>query len=158
AAAVGWSVVVLLLAVVLFRWPVVAGHFADQTITSTVGGVVGALDGNADGTPPAVAAASSVHESIFYQNWLAGKFAGADSPTARKYGPALFKSQALTWREAAILEHDPQRGQQIIEDKQQRFEDIADKVQEEDPAAYEYLTGKQSDTRVGYAILGTVAT
>src|SRR5262245_59720333 len=37
AAAVGWSVVVLFLAVVLFRWPVVAGHFADQTITSTVG-------------------------------------------------------------------------------------------------------------------------
>ena len=80
------------------------------------------------------------------------------SPTARKYGPALFKSQALTWREAAILENDPERGQQIIEDKQQRFEDIADKVQEEDPAAYEYLTGQQSDTRVGYAILGTVAT
>jgi len=158
AAAVGWAVVVLLLAVVLFRWPVVAGHFADQTITSTVGGVAGGLNGNAEGTPPAVAASSSVHESIFYQNWLAGEFGDADSPTARKYGPALFKAQALTWREAAILEQDPERGQQIIEQKQEQFEDIAARVQEEDPAAYEYLTGHQSDTRVGYAILGTVAT
>jgi hypothetical protein len=158
AAAVGWAVVVLLLAVVLFRWPVVAGHVADETITSTVGGVVGGLNGNAEGTPPAVAASSSVHESIFYQNWLAGEFGDADSPTARKYGPELFKAQALTWREAAVLEQDPERGRRIIEDKQERFEDIADQVQDEDPAAYEYLTGHQSDTRVGYAILGTVAT
>jgi len=158
AAAVGWAVVVLLLAVVLFRWPVVAGHFADESITATVGGVVGGLNGNAEGTPPAVAASSSVHESIFYQNWLAGEFGDAESPTARKYGPGLFKAQALTWREAAILESDPDRGRQIIEDKQQRFEDIAEQVQEEDPAAYEYLTGHQSDTRVGFAILGFVAT
>jgi hypothetical protein len=158
AAAVGWAVVVLILATVLFRWPVMAGHFADQTVTSTVGGVVGGLNGNDRDTPPAVAASSSVHESIFYNNWLAGEFGSADSPTARKYGPGLFKSQALTWREAAILQSDPERGQQIIEDKRERFEEIAEQVQEEDPAAYEYLTGHQSDTRVGYAILGTVAT
>ena len=31
-------------------------------------------------------------------------------------------------------------------------------MKEADPAAYEYLMGKQSDTRVGFAILGTVAT
>ena len=158
AAAVGWAVVVLILAAVLFRWPVVAGHFADETVTSTVGGVVGGLNGNHDDTPPAVVASSTVHESVLYQNWLAGEFGDADSETARKYGPELFKAQALTWREAAILENDPERGQQIIEDKQERFEEIAEQVQEEDPAAYEYLTGHQSDTRVGYAILGTVAT
>ncbi len=158
AAAVGWAVVVLVLAAVLFRWPVVAGHFADQTVTSTVGGVVGGLNGNDRDTPPAIAASSAVHESIFYQNWLAGEFGDADSRTARKYGPELFKAQALTWREAAILESDPERGEEIIEDKQERFEDVAAQVKEDDPAAYQYLTGHQSDTRVGYAILGAVAT
>jgi hypothetical protein len=158
AGAIAWAAVVLILAAVLFRWPIVAGHFADQTVTSTVGGVVGGLNGHDEQTPPAVVASSSVHESIFYNNWLAGQFGTADSATARKYGPELFKAQALTWRQAAILESDPDRGQQIIEDKQERFEEVADRVQQEDPAAYEYLTGHQSDTRVGYAILGTVAT
>jgi hypothetical protein len=157
AAAVGWAVVVLVLAVVLFRWPVVAGHFADDTVTSTVGSVTGGLNNNSD-VRPSVAASSNVHESIFYQNWLAGQFGSSDSQTARQYGPELFKAQALTWREAAILESDPERGQQIIEDKQEQFEEVAADVKEADPAAYEYLMGKQSDTRVGYAILGTVAT
>nr|MDQ4007539.1 hypothetical protein [Actinomycetota bacterium] len=158
AAAVGWAIVVLLAATLLFRWPVASGHFADQTVTSTVGGVVSGLNGNDRDTPPAVAASSSVHGSIFYQGWLAGEFGTADSATARRFGPALFKAQALTWREAAILENHPERGQEIIEAKQERFEEVAEQVRETDPAAYEYLTGKQSDTRVGYAILGTVAT
>jgi hypothetical protein len=157
AAAVGWAVVVLVLAAVLFRWPVVAGHFADETVTSTVGSVTGGLNNNSD-VRPSVAASSNVHESIFYQNWLAGQFGSSDSQTARQYGPELFKAQALTWREAAILESDPERGQQIVEDKQEQFEEVAADVKEADPAAYEYLMGKQSDTRVGYAILGTVAT
>ncbi|MGH3357017.1 MAG: hypothetical protein ACRDOJ_14055, partial [Nocardioidaceae bacterium] len=157
AAAVGWALAVLFLAVALFRWPVVAGHFADDTVTTTLGSVAGALNSQEE-VSPAVAVSSSVHESILYRNWLAGEFGSAESSAARQYGPELFKAQALTWREAAILEADPDRGQEIIEDKKERFEEVAADIKEADPAAYEYLTGKQSDTRVGYALLSTVAT
>ena len=33
-----------------------------------------------------------------------------------------------------------------------------DKIQDEDPEAYEYLTGERSETRVGYAVLSAVGT
>ena len=91
---------------------------------------------------PGTAVASNVEESILYRAWLAGTLGSPDSATAEKYGPDLFRAQALTWREASILEADPEQGKQIIEEKKQAWEDVAGKIQDEDPEAYEYLTGQ----------------
>ena len=74
-----------------------------------------------------------------------------------QYGPDLFKAQALTWREAATVQRDPAAGKEIIEAKQDDWQRLAARVQDDDPSAYEHLTGKRSDTRVGYAVLSTVA-
>ncbi|GAB3785521.1 hypothetical protein GCM10027601_21130 [Nocardioides ungokensis] len=153
AAAVGWALIVVLLATALFRWPVEAGRAADATVTGTLGMVVSRLDGNGPDVDPGTAVASNVDESIFYRAWLAGELGSPDSEVAKKYGPALFKAQALDWHQAAILESDPDRGEQIIQDKEDQWKDIASKIQDEDPEAYEYLTGKRSETRIGYAIL-----
>ncbi|HSE71135.1 MAG TPA: hypothetical protein VLA97_10290 [Nocardioidaceae bacterium] len=156
AAAIGWALMVVLVATAIFKWPIAAGHFADDTVTSTLGTVVGEMNGPGSTRKPGTAVASNVHESIFYTSWLAGTLGSTDSDTARKYGPELFKAQALTWREAQIVQADPDRGEEIIEDKRDRFGEIADEIRESDPAAYEHLTGKRSDTRVGYAFLTTV--
>jgi uncharacterized membrane protein len=157
AASIGWALMVILVATAIFKWPIVAGHFADDTVIATLGAVVGDLNDEHESKNPGVTVASNVHESIFYSSWLAGTLGSTDSATAKRYGPDLFKAQALTWSEAAIVHNDPQRGEQIIEEKQQRFEDIAAEIQDSDPTAYEHLTGKRSDTRVGYALLATVA-
>ena len=82
----------------------------------------------------------------------------ADSATAREYGPQLFKAQALTWREAAAAEDDPERAKEIFAAKQERWNEVADQVKESDPEAYENLRGTRSETRVGYALLSAVAT
>ena len=156
AAAIGWAMMVVLIATAIFKWPIAAGHFADDTVTSTLGVVVGDLSGDRRPPAPGVTVASNVHESIFYSSWLAGTLGSTDSATARKYGPELFKSQALTWHQAEIVQTDPERGQQIIADKQERFEEIAAQIEDDDPAAYEHLTGKRSDTRVGYAVLSAL--
>jgi hypothetical protein len=153
AGAVGWALIVILLTTALFRWPVQAGQAVDATVTGTLGSVVSRLDGNGADVDPGTAVASSVSESIFYRAWLAGTLGSPDSETAKKYGPDLFKAQALTWREAAILESDPDTGEEIIEEKQEDWKDVADQIKDEDPEAYEYLTGKRSETRVGYAML-----
>lgn len=158
AGAVGWAMIVLLLATALVRWPVEAGQAADATVTSTLGGTVSKIDGNSTAVDPGVAVASSVSESIHYRAWLAGTFGSADSPAAQKYGADLFKAQALTWREAQIVESDPVLGEALIEDKQEEWKEIAEQVEDEDPEAYEYLTGKRSETRLGYALLSTVGT
>ena len=38
AAAIGWALLVMVLVTMVFRWPLVAGHAADETVTSTLGG------------------------------------------------------------------------------------------------------------------------
>ena len=100
AGAVGWALIVVILATALFRWPIEAGHAADATVSGTIGEVVGHLDGNDTGTDPGTAVASQVHEAILYRSWLAGTLGSPDSATAKKYGAELFQAQALTWREA----------------------------------------------------------
>lgn len=159
AAALGWALLVMMLATVLFRWPVVAGQAADVTVTSTMSAVTTALgqnDANGRSTTGEVAAAG-LHDALLYQVWLGGQFGDANSVTARRYGPALFDAQALTWAEAATLNADPAAGQQIFEAKKAKFTQIAAQVQATDPDAYEYLTGRRSDARVGFAALALLA-
>lgn len=154
-SAIGWALLIMVIATVIFRWPLVAGHAADQTVTSVMSTVTGALneDEDADGTSPGGQATANLHTSLLYQAWLGGQFGDANTAVATKYGPAIFDAQALTWREAEILRNDPGRGQQIIKDKQEKFEATASKIKAEDPDAYEYLVGRRSDARVGYAFL-----
>jgi hypothetical protein len=158
ASAVGWALIVMMVATALFRWPLAAGQFADNLVGGTLGQAVGQLDGTDVTDDPGIAVASHVEESILYRSWLAGTLGSPDSETARKYGPDLFKAQALTWREADLVQRDPEKGKALIEYKQNKWKEIAAKIQKEDPDAYENLTGKRSETRVGYAILSSLAT
>jgi hypothetical protein len=157
AGAIGWALLVMVLATVIFRWPLVAGHAADQTVTTTLGAVTGGLNGRPNGSAGQETVAN-MHEALLYQAWLGGTFGNADAEVAKRYGPALFDAQAMTWREAEILRTDPAAGQRIIEAKEQKFVDTAAKVKDADPDAYEYLVGRRSDTRMGYAILAAFAT
>lgn len=157
ASAIGWSLLVILLATALFRWPIQAGRLADNTVTSTLGATVSQFDGHGPNVDPGTAVSSNVVSSIFYRSWLAGTLGNSDSRTAKKYGPRLFKAHALTWREAALLERNPERGKSVIEAKQIEWKAVASEIKSADPQAYEYLTGKKSETRVGYAVLSTVA-
>jgi uncharacterized membrane protein len=157
AASVGWALMVVLLATAIFRWPLAAGHFADETVTSILGSVVGGINGGSTDVTPSKTIGSNVQESIFYSSWLAGTLGSTDSPTAKKYGGQLFKAQALTWHEAYVVQRDPEAGKRIIEAKKDAFQTIASQIESRDPAAYEHLTGRRSDTRVGYAILSTLA-
>jgi hypothetical protein len=155
--AVGWALLVIAVAAALFRWPVHAGHLADDTVTTSLGTVVDALQPG-EAQDPAVSVASHVQSSILYTSWLAGQLGSATSPTAEKYGADLFDAQTLTWDEAQTLRDDPDAAARIIEDKQAAYTQIADAIRSDDPAAYQHLTGKRSDTRVAYAFLATLAT
>jgi len=154
-AAVGWAAFIMVVATALFQWPVEAGRAADASVTTTLTVVNGGLarSGGVSQTASEKAAASNTHQSLLYQAWLAGTFGESESDTASIYGPQLFDATALTWREAQILRQDPVRGKSIVDDKRKKFADVAQKVKDADPDAYEYLTGKRSETRVGYALL-----
>jgi hypothetical protein len=155
---VGWAIFILVVATALFRWPVEAGRAADASITTTMAAVNGGLNTASGGssTTSARTAAANTHEMLLYQSWLAGTFGESNSDTAKVYGPQLFDATALTWREAQILRQDPARGKTIVDDKKAKYAQVAERVKNADPDAYEYLTGKRSESRVGYALLALV--
>jgi hypothetical protein len=153
-AAVGWAVLVFVIATALFRWPVEAGHVADASITNTLAAVNGGLNEPGETrTSIERRAAASTHETLLFNAWLAGTFGKANSHTAKRYGPELFDATALTWSEAEQIRRDPENRDRIFEEKKEKYERIAAEVKEEDPDAYEYLMGKRSESRVGYAML-----
>jgi hypothetical protein len=160
AGAIGWALLVMILVTMVFRWPLVAGHAADETVTSTLGAVTGGLNDKAPGaaSDAGTEATAGMHEALLYQSWLGGTFGDANSDVAKKYGPVIFDATALTWAQAAVLKTDPDAGRKIIEAKEAKFTDAAAKIKDADPDAYDYLTGRRSDTRVGYAILAGLAT
>jgi hypothetical protein len=160
AAAIGWALLVMVLVTMVFRWPLVAGHAADETVTSTLGAVTGGLNDKAPGAASnaGTEATAGMHEALLYQAWLGGTFGDASSDVAKQYGPIIFDATALTWAQAQVLKTDPGAGKKIIEAKEKKFEDAASKIKEADPDAYDYLTGRRSDTRVGYAVLAGLAT
>lgn len=162
AAAIGWALLVLVAVTAVFRWPLAAGQAADQTVTATLGAVTAGLtdtptDGDGDGMSPAEQSTASLHQAVLWHAWLGGTFGSPDSDVARQYGPVIFDAQALTWREAEILRSDPAAGRRILEAKSAQFAEAAEQVKAQDPDAYEYLTGKRSDARVGYALLSGLA-
>lgn len=106
---------------------------------------------HSNGAAPAVGSSTAhgnmlVHSTL-YQYWLRGTLGSTTSPVARKYGMQLFDAQALTWAESRSPDRD-----KIAADKQKKFEQIASSIKDEDPTAYDHLTGR-ADGRLGGAFL-----
>jgi len=159
ASAIGWALLVMVIATVLVRWPLAAGQAADATVTTTMSAVTSALDEqDATGrTSTGTTAANNLHDALLYQVWLGGEFGDANSVVARTYGAKLFDAQALTWAEAATLAQDPAAGAAIIEKKKAQWQEVAAHVKADDPDAYEYLVGRRTDARIGFAALSLFA-
>jgi hypothetical protein len=137
--AIGWCVLVTVMAAALFAWPVRAGHAADSVITTGVGVVARGITGN--GGQPGQQVASSLYGPFLYRMWLMGEFCDPDSPGAKAHGSDLLRAQALSWNEAAQAGPN---GEQITKDKQARFDEVAGRVKKDDPTAYECVAGHGS--------------
>lgn len=124
----------------------------------------------------AVKASDMSTGDVLYQNWLramlgqgeevsykknGGEIAqDADgnpevvkSNTAYKYGPALYAAQAMSWTEIKQAEQSTGERADIIEEKQENWRKLATVIQQEDPEAYEHLTGGRAWERTGSGLL-----
>jgi hypothetical protein len=157
ASAAAWALLVITAATVIFHWPVKTGSFVDRGVGQVVGTVHTGINHN-DSADPADDAAQSMYYAVLWEHWKTGMFGSADSAVARKYADEMFAAQSLTWRQARIVENDPDgEGQEILDRKADLFHDTAAKIENEDPDAYQYLTGKKSEARVGAALIAWVA-
>jgi hypothetical protein len=89
-----------------------------------------------------------------YRTWLAGVFGSAESDTAKKYGPRLFKATHFTWAEYDIYRKDPGGdGKKILKIKQDEFKKIAAEIEKSDPVAYEHFRGEKWGGRLGLVVI-----
>jgi multisubunit Na+/H+ antiporter MnhC subunit len=169
-----WAVFILVATMGLARWPVTSVHAADkvaETGLTVVHSVLGPGPQDipagqcADPEPDAcvdhrtVATRSSdvAVNTILYRSWLRAVLGDADSPTARKYGPALYDATAMTWGEAERADQSPALRQQLLTMKADNFNSIAAQIKVEDPQAYEYLQGTDGSDRFWDGFIAVVS-
>lgn len=170
----GWALLVMVAVTALAAWPVKSANIADGTLITTLGVVHDAVgpaskdipadrcvlpnpDACVDKRPPAVRASDTATESMLYRNWLRGVLGSADSETAKKYGPALYDAKSLSWGEAQSIRSNPATRDVVIKAKQQQWMTVADQIKQEDPEAYEYLTGARDMDRIGSGFIAVLA-
>lgn len=149
-----WVVCLLGVAAISIANPQYLTNTADKAVTSvvtTAGSVVpdgtdGAETANGDEEATAqdkvLRNLDSINRSVYYRAWLQGQLGDADGVAATKYGTQLFKSTHLTWWEGRTVQLDPNgAGQDVIDEKSKAFEETVKNIEEEDPAAFEYIKG-----------------
>ena len=148
--AVAWALVVLALVAGVTAYPT----WAARQVTSLMAGTINAMDAGFVGQRSEAAAAdahaSLLVSAVLYRAWLAGEFGDATSPQARRFGPLLFRAQALTWRQAAGGQAELTATENA---KEKQWTAIAAQVKSADPAIYPDLQGTQG-SRLG---IGAVA-
>jgi len=157
AGAASWALLVMIIAAVLFRWPLEAGRVSDQTISSILSTVHASMNGKEAGKDPSKSVGGFLHESVLYQQWLRGTFGSESSQTAVKYGPAIFKASTYSWNEADQCEKSKALCKTITDRKGQEFVKTAQLIETSDPDAYRYLTGSRSDDRIGAVFVAWLA-
>ncbi|MGH8794555.1 MAG: MFS transporter [Stackebrandtia sp.] len=76
---------------------------------------------------------------------------------AYKYGPALYDAQAMTWEEIERARSSPEDRKELVADKQEQWQRVAEAIKQEDPEAYENLTGSKGWDRVGTGFLALLS-
>lgn len=173
-----WALLVLGLVTVATDYPTEATGMVDDLTRTTVTQIATAFTGDEDARDPArwermaqhadeqaVQSArekaakddakkaldrswDKINRATVYRTWLEGTFGSADSATAKKYGPEVFKSTHMSWAESGQLLRDPIAGLKTVKAKQDAFDKVAEKIKAEDSYAYSYLTGGHAAERV----------
>lgn len=128
---------------------------SEDALMSVVDTGVAALPGASDAPEDATSMSKvgtviePLNTDILYRNWLQGQFGSAEGVGAKNYGGQIYKATHLDWWEGRTVINDPTgEGQKIIDAKQKLFKDTVDKIEKEDPRAFEYLKGKNT-SRMG---------
>ncbi len=162
----GWAILVMVVVTALASWPVFSAHLADNALVTSLNTVDKAVGPPSqttpadqcpfadkaacvDSRPAAVRASDTAVQTILYRDWLRGLLGSADSPTAIKYGPALYDARALNWTETADFRSTTAARQDVITQKAAQWERVAEQIRTEDPEAYQYLQGTKGLERIG---------
>jgi hypothetical protein len=171
---VAWALLVMVAVTALARWPENAAHVADTSLVASLDAVHNAVGPGDDSVPagqcefadpnackdsrsPALRASDTAVETMLYRNYLRGLLGSADSTTAQKYGNALYRARTLSWTELDAARSDPAVRNQMIKDKADQWEKVAEQIKTEDPEAYQYLQGEKGMERIGAGFIALLS-
>lgn len=110
---------------------------------------------------------ANIHEAVLYETWLTGMFGNAQSPTAERFGDAVFAATTrtvyedrvaqLTPEECAAVSIDPcgaEFAKQLQDERGAEYEALAAEIAVVSPDAYQHLIGQRSDHRFYSALVG----
>ena len=152
----------------LASWPVFSAHLADKALvivarasstTPSVRRPRTSRPSSARSTNqtrartigrPRVRASDTAVETMLYRNWLRGLLGSADSPTAQKYGDALYRRADLhLGGSSTTYGRTRARATRSSNARASEWMKVAEQIKTEDPEAYEYLTGAKGMERIG---------
>jgi hypothetical protein len=140
ASATAWVVLALMVSAFFIAAPTLLSSDAQKAGASTVA----ALNGGENASD---AQTDRVADAVHYQGWLRRTFGTDNSAVATKYGPSLLVSERITWAELAT-NNTPEELRALRKQKAEDFKTIAAKVKDEDPGAYQWLTGQNDGSGI----------
>ena len=145
ATALGAVLVVLAVSVFLLNYPTKASAAMDKMAASATDLASAPFEGTGS--------SDAVVRNVMYPQWLQGEFGSATSPTAVKYGPDLYWATHYTWSEYKQIRENAKNVKIIDDRKAAKFKQLAGEIETNDPTAYTHLTGKDSSSRIGAALM-----
>lgn len=156
--AIGLGLLFLVVALFVLPYPMMVATAAQKALSEVNLELTAGTGDGADTSSQsaAVAASSRVYDVVHYRQWLTRTFGNPDSPTARQYGAALFRAGTGTWSDLAMCEQtDKTSCQKMTDAKVKQYEDVAGKIKDADPVAYNYFRGVNDTT--GSAVVELVS-
>lgn len=155
-SAGAWSILVLAVLAGVAQYPSRASTFFDEAVTSTIGNVQASTAGVVTKSDSARAQGALTVDRVLYDSWLRGQLGASDSAAAKRWGPALFKASTVSWHESAAATTSETR-KELIEQKADDWNGVAEEIADEDPATYQVLQGKAGG-RAGVGLMALVGT
>ncbi len=142
--AAGVTLVGSLALVVVINYPEKSAQMFDSTVKGTVAVAYSGTIPDADSSAEiADGIVSRVHRATMYDRWCEG-MVGGGTDAAAKWCPPLWKSLYLSRTEAKLT---GAARANLMEAKSDAFEELAEQIKDQDPAAYSTLTGRDFQTR-----------
>jgi hypothetical protein len=132
-----WCLAIITAVTALLTIPVELTHDIDRFELSVVNTVTSAIAGQ--GQSDAYGPASQVTDAIELPAWERGILGSNEGPVVNAYAGRLLDGSAYTWKQA---ESPSGTDAAAASKKATEFSDAATAVQQADPSAYAYLTGK----------------
>lgn len=147
-AAAAWTAVGAVLLAVVVNYPAKTSQVFDGALKATLSAAYGGAGDVSEPDDSSKEIADGIIGQVFqttvYDRWCEG-MVGGSTDSASRWCPQLWQSMYLSRTEAQLPAD--QRGD-LIEQKRDRFEQIADEMQDQDPSAYQVLQGKNYQSRL----------